>query len=181
MTSAICDSGPLTHLWQIDLWSVFGTLSALHIPDLVADEVADHVELGRLAEFVGSDPLYHNVSSQAITDMRSRLAFEFQFLQDADLSILCLNQSVHPEIVLTDDLLLRRAIEQMGFAPMGTVGLLLRAYRFSFLTEQQLRHSVERLFVHSTLYLSPRFKAYTLKLIEDSIARPGGDTPLAAR
>jgi len=71
LTTATCDSGPLTHLWQIDLWSALSTLAAIHIPDRVADEVASHVELSRLAEFAGSTPLYHIVSPQAIRDTRN--------------------------------------------------------------------------------------------------------------
>lgn len=78
MTIATCDSGPLTHLWQIDLWAALGTFSSVHIPELVANEVASHVELGRFEELVGSVPLYHTVSSQIITNMRSQLPTEGQ-------------------------------------------------------------------------------------------------------
>jgi hypothetical protein len=39
MTSAVCDSGPLTHLWQIGQWQAFSTFDALHVPTQVAQEL----------------------------------------------------------------------------------------------------------------------------------------------
>jgi hypothetical protein len=36
MTTAVCDSGPLTHLWQIGQWQAFGTFDAIHMSKLAA-------------------------------------------------------------------------------------------------------------------------------------------------
>lgn len=169
MTRAVCDSGPLTHLWQIDLWSAFGTFHAVHIPALVADEVAGHVILDRFTEIAGIQPLYHTVSPSTIVEARRQFPAETQALQDSDIAVFQLARQIAPDVVLTDDLSLRRAVESIGDTPMGTVGLLLRAYRFALLDEAGLRLAIDRLFVHTTLYLSPRFKSYVLKLIEDAL------------
>lgn len=169
MTRAVCDSGPLTHLWQIDLWSAFGTLQEIHIPEPVADEVAGHVILDEFSEIAGIQPNYYTVSPGAIVEVRRKFPAETQPLQESDVAVFQLARQIAPDVVLTDDLSLRRAVESIGHTPMGTVGLLLRAYRFALLDEAGLRLAVDRLFVQTTLYLSPRFKSYVLKLIEDAL------------
>ena len=49
MTTAVCDSGPLTHLWQIGLPVLFGTFEVLHIAEQVVTEVQRHVPLEQVA------------------------------------------------------------------------------------------------------------------------------------
>lgn len=170
MTGAVCDSGPLTHLWQIDLWSVFGTFEVLHIAEQVAQEVREHVTLDRMKELAGCALHIHAVSEQEIESTQSALPPEIA-LELADLATLALAQKLAPDLVLTDDLDLRRAVEAQGQVPMGSVGLLLRAYKAGLLDTDSLNRAIDGLFVHSTLYLSPAFKSYARRLIAEAIAR----------
>lgn len=51
--SAVCDSGPLTHLWQIELWPVFGTFERIFIAEQVQEEVSSFVDLQHFGSLCG--------------------------------------------------------------------------------------------------------------------------------
>lgn len=169
MTEAVCDSGPLTHLWQIGLWSAFGTFEAIHLVVQVAWEVQEHVPLDHLENLAGCTVHRHDVPQQELESSRATLS-PGVMLQNADLATLALARQLAPDLVLTDDLTLRRAVEAQGQVPMGSVGILLRAYKAGLLNAGSLDQAIEGLFVHSTLYLSPGFKGYVRRLIAEMIA-----------
>ncbi|MFN8489738.1 MAG: hypothetical protein U0350_19290 [Caldilineaceae bacterium] len=166
MKQAICDSGPLTHLWQIGLWSALKLFSTIHLSTQVAQETRNHVPIERLAEFATSDVQIHNVNETEIDVARRNLSSGIN-LQEAALSILILAQRLAHDFVLTDDLALRQTLEEQGYTPMGSVGILLHAYKTKQIDKLALDHAIDQLFVESTLYLSPSFKAYVRRLINE--------------
>lgn len=62
MTMAVVDSGPLTHLWQIELWLAFGTFETLHLAEPVMVEVTRHVDLTQLVALAGCRWQHHPVA-----------------------------------------------------------------------------------------------------------------------
>jgi len=164
MTSAVCDSGPLTHLWQIGQWQAFSTFDAIYVSAQVAQEVARHVSLAQMVAVAGRDVIVDVVSKQEIAEARRTVPTGLT-LHEADLAMLALARWLAPDLVLTDDLATRQAVEAQGQTPMGSVGVLLRAYRAGFLDAIALDQAIEGLFIQSTLYLSPNFKSYVRRLI----------------
>lgn len=164
MKQVVCDSGPLTHLWQIDLWPILKIFTVIHLSTQVTQETRNHVPLERLAEITTSKIQIHTVSEIEIDAARRDLPFAVN-LQEADLSILVLAQRLSQDLVLTDDLALRLALEKQGQTPMGSVGIVVYAYKSKNIDKRGLERAIDQLFVHSTLYLSPSFKAYVRRLI----------------
>ena len=168
MSAAVCDSGPLTHLWQIQQWPAFAVFSEVHVANQVAVEVRNHVDLDQFMTMTSCQLALHPVD-QAALEKGWNLVGSSDQLQDADIATLVLALHLMLPLVLTDDLALRRALEELGMMPMGSVGLLLQACAAALLTAEQLRQAIDDLFVHSTLYLSPVFRSFVQREVEKAL------------
>ncbi len=69
--------------------------------------------------------------------------------------------------VLTDDLDLRRCLEDQGAVVVGSVGVLVRAYSRGYLTRAELENAIEALFAQSTLHTSRAFAAHVRRLLDE--------------
>jgi predicted nucleic acid-binding protein len=178
VTTAVCDSGPLTHLWQVGAGPAFGTFESIHVAQQVIQEVAGHVPLEEFQGLSGSQLFTHNVTENEIELSEKALPAGIS-LEGADLTTLALARVTRPDLILVDDLTLRRAIEAQNDVPMGSVGILIRAYEAGLLDTFSLNQVIDNLFVHSTLYLSPKFKGYMRKLIANAIGFSGSPNRVA--
>lgn len=89
-------------------------------------------------------------------------------LQPADIEVFLLAREGRFEsLVLTDDLALRRVLEEHGAVVAGSVGVLVRAYAIGRLSRQELERSMEALLEESSLHLSRAFRVYVKKLLAD--------------
>jgi len=169
MTQTVCDAGPLTHLWQIDQWRAFSVFSAIHIAAPVAAEVRRHVPLEQMENLAGHTVIVHEVQQHELQSLCREIP-SAQSLQQADIATVALAKRLKPDFILTDDLKLRQILETQNHTPMGSVGILLLARKAGLLTTQTLDQAIDRLFVHSTLYLNPQFKSYVRRLIAEMTA-----------
>ncbi len=169
MTQIVCDAGPLTHLWQIDQWCAFRVFSAIHIAAPVAEEVRQHVPLEQMKNLAGHTVIIHEVPPHELQAICQEIPAA-QSLQPADIATIALAKRLRPDLILTDDLKLRQILEIENHTPMGSVGILLFARKVGLLTTQTLDQAIDRLFVHSTLYLNPQFKSYVRRLIAEMTA-----------
>ncbi len=165
----ICDSGPLTHLWQIDLWPAFVVFDEIHLPVQVANEVQQHVDLDQLKSFT---QLHIHTISPSQIESAKQVQPQDARLQLADLAVFALAGALTHDLVLTDDLDLRRALEGQGFRPMGSVGILIHAYTTNQIDRAQLDQAIDKIFTQSTLYLSLQFKSYIRWLIASQFDNP---------
>ena len=120
--------------------------------------------LAQMTALAGRDVIVDAVSKREIAVAR-RTAPAGLLLHEADLATLALARRQSPNLVLTDNLATRQAVEAQGQMPMGSVGILLRAYKAGLLDAVALDEAIDGLFVHSTLYLSPSLKSYVRRLI----------------
>ena len=87
-------------------------------------------------------------------------------IQPADAQVLVLarlNRFRDP--VLTDDLVLRRRLEDHQVLAIGSIGILIRAYTTGHLSRTDLENAVEALITTSSLHISPAFRKYISHLI----------------
>ena len=57
-------------------------------------------------------------------------------------------------LILTDDLDLREISKRVNILPVGTVGILLRAFRKGFCNMEQLYSILDQLYKESSLYIT---------------------------
>jgi predicted nucleic acid-binding protein len=142
----------------------------MYLPDQVVWEVEQHAELDQLRAIAGCRLEICSVSQAKIDSIRQTTLPLSLTLQATDLAVLALSHETSPDFALTDDLTLRRTLEGQGHTAMGSVGLLLYAYKTGWLNQEQLDQAIDHLFVQSTLYLSPQFKSYVRKLIATKLS-----------
>ncbi|RJQ22201.1 MAG: hypothetical protein C4560_02745 [Nitrospiraceae bacterium] len=69
--------------------------------------------------------------------------------------------------ILTDDLELRKAIESSGFQPVGTIGIIIKAYKKKVVADKKsLLQIIDALFEQSSLYVSPAFRKFTFDMVK---------------
>lgn len=141
----------------------------MFLSDCIYPNVAE--ELGRYGLDAEDIDLSSPISIVPINrEQRDRVLGEIGQLpiHPADTEVLILaHEGGFSKPILTDDMALRRELEIRGALVIGSVGLLVRAYKKALMARADLDHAIDALFDESTLHLSSAFRGYVRKLIND--------------
>jgi predicted nucleic acid-binding protein len=158
----ISDTGPILHLHEIGRLDTLSTVEPLVFPIGVWEELRHRSLDQATLQQAGLD----FTISTAGRDLLAR-AKTFR-LQPADAEVFLLAQEDHfKSLILTDDLALRRLLEERGAIVAGSVGILVRAYAAGNLSREGLEQCIESLLEESSLHLSRAFRSYVRKLVTD--------------
>ena len=163
--SSVADSGPPIHLNQIRRLDLLALLAPLNVSTQVRSELAQTGVWTALRKVRRLDVRRHPIANRSIETERRRWAAPQ--LSAADLSVLVLARRISRANVLTDDLRLRHCVHALGRRAIGSVGVLVRAYRLKKISSFQLRRAISELFDDSSLYLSLVFREKVLSLIKE--------------
>jgi predicted nucleic acid-binding protein len=162
--TAVADTGPPLHLAQIEQESQLTVFVRSSISEQVREELARRGVFDRIAAALGDRLVVESVTLSEIDAQRETLS-SFR-LHQTDLSVAALAVRCAPEVVLTDDLELRRGLEAHGHTVVGSVGVLVRAFKAGRYTKAALYAHLDRLFDGSTLYLSKGFRTHVRNLLD---------------
>ncbi len=162
---AVSDTGPVRHLWEIGQERILTLFSIVYLPNQVKVELSLQDVWQNLDEAVLDCFRVESVADSEIQKMSA--IFADTELQPVDVAVIVLAKLLNPHAVLTDDLELRKALESLGLSVVGSVGLLIRAFKNGQFSKADLEMLIDRLFTGSTLYLSKAFKARVKRMIED--------------
>jgi len=165
--TAVANTGPLLHLSEIGLEKVLTIFERVIVSEQVKAELIRHSVFDRLAETLSNRFMVQGVTKEEL-EAQGKLLSGFK-VHRADLSVAALAFRLLPDVVLTDDLELRKGLEAQGHTVVGSVGVLIRAFRVGLLTKAELKSHLDRLFDGSTLYLSKAFRTHVRKLLKDLI------------
>lgn len=163
----LSDTGPILHLQEIGRLPFLTTVSPLNIPELVQVELGFYqihpADLARAGLEVSVIPVVESAWKEILF-----LTPELSRIQPADAQVFVVARSHSFQVLtLTDDLTLRKLLEQEGTTVVGTVGLLIKAYREGKVDRDALERCVDDLFDRSTLHLSRGFRAYVRQLVRE--------------
>jgi len=152
MSVVVTDAGPLIHLNEIGCLSLLRIFETVHVPDAVwfesvrAGRVLDTailslgrirrhaLPLGQIEQFVSQNNLMH--------------------LQAGEKESLCLCREIGVLILLTDDLAVREAAKRLGLKPVGSLGVVVRAYHMGHCSLSKAERYLTDLYDVSSLFVA---------------------------
>ena len=150
--SAVADAGPLIHLAEIGRLELLAALGRVVVPDIVWEET---VGRGRVtaSALAGIGTIQRHRSSHA--DVKAfQGTNDLGHLQDGELDALLACETLGIEVILTDDLAVRRIAGVLGRTPVGSVGIAVRAYRRGLLGLDDAERCIYALYDTSTLFVT---------------------------
>ena len=165
LKSAVADAGPLIHLAEIGAARLLALCGRVLVPSAVWEET------------VGRTRISEDVLMRATTIDRRVLPDDHvgRFIQDNGLGALhrgeqeclclCIDDGV--SVMLTDDLAARDAAQRVGVTPVGSLGVVARAYRVGHLTLPDAERHILALQHVSSLFVSEAL----IELVLDELRR----------
>jgi len=150
---AISDAGPIIHLSEINKTVCFSLFSKV----LVTHEVYKEVKACKLQ---GNNEIESKVFEivDLVSNQKDRVEY-YSLKYDvsiADATVITLAKYTDINLVLTDDLDVRDILKSQDMQPVGSIGILLRAYRERVITYDEAVEALENLLEISSLYVTSR-------------------------
>ena len=152
VNAAVADAGPLIHLAEVDGLALLHIFAVLHIPDAVWSEAVrpNRVREVDLAELRNIHR--HTIPQVQVTQFLQETGLEG--LQTGDVESLCLCQHTQVSTLLTDDLSVREAAKQLSLTPVGSLGIVVRAYRVGHISLADAERYLNALYDTSSLFVT---------------------------
>lgn len=159
----MADTSTVLHLVEIkrpDLLCLFETVA---ISQHVRAELRRNRALKPVADALLSQLRVTGVTYEQLRHHQQLLA-AFK-LHEADLSTAALAAALRPDVVLTDDLALRKALESQGWTVVGSIGVLVRALKTGLIPRTEMLDCLDKLLDNSSLYTSKAFRTRVRSLL----------------
>ncbi|OAD22487.1 nucleic acid-binding protein [Candidatus Thiomargarita nelsonii] len=159
--SVISDAGPLIHLVEIDSRNDLSMFENLHIPEAVWSET---VGLGRIQseEIVNLGNIQRHTlpqseSSQFIAN------HNLKEIHDGERECLYLCRQIEVATLLTDDLAVRKAAKSLNLIPVGSLGIIAKAYHQGLISVDAAEKHLLNLYDESTLFVTKAIVELAIK------------------
>ena len=147
----VTDAGPVIHLLEIGCLHFLDIFDTVYLPAAVWQET---VESGRVA----AQQIEQLRSIQRIQVPGSTagfvLAHNLTHLHFGEQACLHLCEQLGLKLLLTDDLAVRQVAKQRGITPVGSLGMVVRAYRLGIISLDEAEEYLNDLYTTSTLFVT---------------------------
>ena len=160
----VSDTGPILHVAEIDRVKCLNCVDAIAISTQVRAELRQHAVHEIVFESLDGRIQVERVTLSEVAAQRGRL--QGYSLHTADLSVAALAERLKPDVVLTDDLQLRKALEVHGHKVVGSVGVMVRAFTCGIINKAELQMAIDELLDGSSLYTSRAFREHVHQMLD---------------
>lgn len=126
--SAVVDAGPLIHLAELKLLPLLTLFSTLHIPSAVWAETVERKRVSSEILLSLGNVQRHSLSSSDISRFVDRANLHAIHAGERECLYLCHHTGISH--ILTDDLAVRDVAKKRNFVPVGSLGVIVRAYPY---------------------------------------------------
>ncbi|MFO8032510.1 MAG: hypothetical protein R6U22_08200 [Desulfohalobiaceae bacterium] len=149
---AVVDAGPAIHLQEIDCLLFLKMFQTLHIPDAVWNETVkqNHISQKNLNRV-------NNIERHTVDNIRLTEFVEKECLSHLDhgeLECLYLCKTLKTRCILTDDLAVRDATKKLNLLPVGSLGIVVKAFHKGIISLTEARNNLYLLHERSTLFVT---------------------------
>ncbi|MDO8428945.1 MAG: hypothetical protein Q7S92_07090 [Candidatus Diapherotrites archaeon] len=131
--TAVSDTGPILHLSSIDSISTFSVFSKVFVSEIVLFELKQNDFNFYFFKKYNFTKLFLNPDFRR----KSKLFLLEYGLHLGESSTLALALQEKIELFLTDDLDARETAKRLGLTPVGSIGILVRAFREKIYSKQE--------------------------------------------
>jgi len=150
--TAVTDSGPIIHLTEIGCLSILSIFGNLHVPDAVWVET---VEFGRTSSenLLRLPNLHRHTLPQDIVRqfIENNNLFE---LHSGECECLYLSRQINVPLLLTDDLAVRETAKRLKLTPIGSLGIVAKAYHLGRISMTDAQSYIIDLYEMSSLFVT---------------------------
>lgn len=147
--TAVTDAGPLIHLTEIGCLSILSIFDTLHVPEAVWAETVGCDRISGEDLLKSSTIERHNNPRNDVTRFIEKN--DLKDLHSGERECLYLARQINISILLTDDLAVREAAKLLRLVPVGSLGIVARAYRQGMISMADARGSAMEALVYGVL------------------------------
>ncbi len=149
---AVADAGPLIHLAEIGEFSLLQIFEMLHIPGAVLKETVGACRIQEKCLAVLSNVRHHTLTETDVSRFVQK--YKLQNLHVGERESLLLCQQISVSLLLTDDLAVRRSAKSFGLTPVGSLGVVVKAYRLGDKNLDEAKLLIAKLYDESSLFVT---------------------------
>jgi len=148
----VSDAGPLIHLAEIGCLSLLSVFKSLHIPEAVWLETVGRERVPG-PDVLGLGNVQRHTFSQAeIIRFVERNNLERLHTGEQECLYVC--RQIGIPVLLTDDLAVRDLAQHLQLTPVGSLGVVVRAYYMGHISLSDAEHHLAALYETSSLFVT---------------------------
>ena len=150
--TAVVDAGPLIHLFEIGCLQFLNRFEALYLPDAVWGETVGRGRLSEADMAVLDDIQRPPIKAPEVEQFIREKKLYALHSGDQECLFVCLEQRI--PILLTDDMALRTAARRFNITPVGSLGIVVAAFKGGEVSLEKAERCITDLYDVSSLFVT---------------------------